>query len=96
MNPEFTALKIANRILDNSGGWYYDNCKVQLSLLNSAGLKTVILPHVEALSEKQILSAWSEAVRLAHGAKVDGLARNATAYAVQCFKTQLTEMKAKK
>ena len=89
MNPTFTALKIANRIMANETGWHYDNCKVDLAKLKSSSLQTVILPFVGQLSEAKILSAWSSAVRLAHAAKVDKLARNATAYAVQCFKQQL-------
>lgn len=89
MNPNFTALKLANRILANETGWHYDNCKVELARLKSSSLQTVILPFVKQLSEAKILSCWANAVRLAHAAKVDKLARNATAYAVECFKQQL-------
>jgi hypothetical protein len=88
-NPAFAALKLANRIIANETGWHYDNCKVDGDRLNPASLQTVILPFVERLSEKKILSCWSQAVHQAHAAKVDKLARNATAYAVECFKQQL-------
>lgn len=91
MNPTFTALKLANRIMANETGWHYDNCKVDLVRLKSRSLQTVILPFVEQFTETKILSCWANAVRLAHAAKVDKLARDATAYAVQCFKTQLQE-----
>ena len=81
----------ANQIVSNQSGWHYDNCQVARAALNPAGLRTIIEPFARRLSEKQILSCWAEAVRLAHGAKVDRLARNATAYAVECFKSQLKE-----
>jgi uncharacterized protein YdaU (DUF1376 family) len=91
MNPTFTALKLANRIMANETEWHYDNCKVDLAKLKSRSLQTVILPFVEQLPEPKIMSCWANAVRLAHAAKVDKLARNATAYAVECFKQQLQQ-----
>jgi uncharacterized protein YdaU (DUF1376 family) len=101
MNPTFTALKLANRIISNETGWHYDNCKVDQARLKSTSLQTVILPFLarrseaetagDDLTEAQILSCWANAVRLAHAAKVDRLARNATAYAVECFKQQLQQ-----
>ena len=91
VNQSFIALKLANQIVSNQSGWHYDNCQVARAALNPAGLRTIIEPFARRLSEKQILSCWAEAVRLAHGAKVDRLARNATAYAVECFKSQLKE-----
>jgi hypothetical protein len=89
MNPTFTALKLANRIMANETGWHYDNCKVDPAKLKSSSLQTVILPVMGKLPEAKILACWATAVRLAHAARVDGLARDATAYAVACFKQQL-------
>jgi uncharacterized protein YdaU (DUF1376 family) len=88
MNPTFIALKLANRIIANQTGWHYDNCKVDPARLKSSSLQTVILPFVGQFSEAKILARWATAVRAAHAAKVDGLARNATAYAIECFKSQ--------
>lgn len=91
MSPTFTALKLANQIISNGTAWHYDNCKVDIAKLKSSSLRTVIEPFIGQLAESQILSCWSNAVRLAHAAKVDQLAHNATAYAVECFKNQLKE-----
>lgn len=88
-NCSFKSLAIANRILANESGWHYDNCKVDLARLKASSLQTIIMPHTGRLTDQKIFAAWKEAVRLAHGAKVDNLARDATPYAVQCFKEQL-------
>jgi uncharacterized protein YdaU (DUF1376 family) len=91
MNPTFTALKLANRIISDDPPWFYDNCKVELAKLKPRSLQTIIEPFVGQLAESKILACWSTAVLLAHSAKVDKLARNATPYAVECFKQQLQQ-----
>jgi uncharacterized protein YdaU (DUF1376 family) len=90
-NPTFTALKLANRIISDDPPWFYDNCKVELARLKPRSLQTIIEPFIGQLAESKILACWSTAVRLAHSAKVDKLARNATPYAVECFKQQLQQ-----
>lgn len=85
----FRALAAANLIISNSSSWHYDNCKVQITELSSRSLASVIEPFIENFSNDKLLKAWHEAVRIAHSATVDGLARNPTAYAIQCFKEQL-------
>jgi len=92
-NSTFIALKLTNRILSNNPPWHYDNCKVELARLKSRSLQTIIEPFAGKLSENQILLYWTAAVRLAHSAKVDRLARDATPYAVECFKQQLQQQK---
>jgi uncharacterized protein YdaU (DUF1376 family) len=90
-SPAFRALKTANLILSNSTGWFYDNCKVKIEKLSSQSLSTVIEPFVltKGFDEKKVLKKWNEAVRTAHAAAVDGLARNPTAYCIECFREQL-------
>ncbi|HVU07828.1 MAG TPA: DUF1376 domain-containing protein [Verrucomicrobiae bacterium] len=86
------ALQIAHHIIGNSSGWHYDNCKVQIGELSSRSLASVIEPFLKRIADNQkFLRAWQEAARIAHGAAVDGLARNPTAYAIQCFKEQITK-----
>jgi len=87
----FAALRLANDILFDRAGWSYDNCKVDIKKLKSSSLSTVIEPFVDKIKPGKILAMWHRAVTTAHGAKVDGLAKDPTAYAVQCFKNQLTE-----
>lgn len=91
-NRTFTALTLANRICANQDDWDYDNCKVKLARLNAPGLRSVIEPFAEQLTTNKILNCWKRAVFTAHGAKVDGLAKDATAYAVSCFKSNLNEL----
>ena len=90
--PTFVALKLANQILANETEWAYDNCKVDPKQLSAASLRSVIEPFANVVTDRVILSTWNNAVTLAHSAKVDGLAKDATAYAVQCFKNQLQEL----
>lgn len=90
----FRALKVSNLIIANLTAWHYDNCKVQLADLSPRSLASVIEPFLEKISDdKTFFKAWHEAVRIAHSASVDGLARNPTAYAIQCFKEQLINIK---
>lgn len=91
-NSTFKALTLANRIVSNQDEWHYDNCKVNRDRLNAAGLRSVIEPYTARVVPKQILAAWGRAVTAAHGAKVDGLAKDPTAYAVTCFKTELNQL----
>lgn len=91
-NRTFAALTLANRICSNQDGWHYDNCKVKLDRLNPPGLRSVIEPFAETVTGPKILKCWKDAVFTAHGAKVDGLAKDATAYAVSCFKSNLNEL----
>lgn len=86
----FRALKIANLIVSNSTAWHYDNCKVSLEELSNRSLASVIEPFLDTVpDDKTFFKAWQQAVNIAHGASVDGLARNPTAYAIQCFKEQI-------
>lgn len=84
---------MANRIISNSDAWHYDNCKVRDTELKSKPLASLIEPHVGRLTEDKIVRAWQVAVTVAHGAHVDGLARDATKYCVQVFKEKLKEAK---
>lgn len=88
----FRALKLANHIVSNLTGWHYDNCKVQVADLSNRSLASVIEPFLKRISDEKLIAAWHEAVRIAHGASVDGLAHNATAYAIQCFKEQAAKL----
>ena len=88
-NSSFDALKLANRILSNEGGWDYDNCKVKPDMFNSRSLRSVIEPFIGKKTDDEILRAWNKAVKTTHASKVDGLAKNAAAYAIQCFKNNL-------
>lgn len=92
VNQSFVALQVANRICANTDGWSYDNCKVAVGQLKANSLRSLIEPFTGQLKEKQIVAAWQRAVFKAHGAKVDRLAKNATAYAVQCFKNELEQL----
>lgn len=85
------ALKVANRIISNQDSWSYDNCKVDVSKLKSKPLASVIEPYADKLTETQIVNAWIDAVFVAHGAQVDGLANNPTAYCVTVFKEKLKQ-----
>ncbi len=86
----FRALQLANLIIGNSTAWHYDNCKVEIAELSSRSLASVIEPFIKKFPDDgKLAAAWHEAVRIAHGAAVDGLARNPTGYAIQCFKEQM-------
>lgn len=89
VNIGFVALKVANRIISNQDSWSYDNCKVDVNKLKSKPLASVIEPHAGKLTENQIIKAWIDAVFVAHGAQVDGLANNATAYCITVFKEKM-------
>lgn len=93
VNKGFVGLRVANRIISNSDAWHYDNCKVRDTELKSKPLASVIEPHVGRLTEDKIVRAWQVAVTVAHGAHVDGLARDAAKYCVQVFKEKLKEAK---
>jgi len=85
----FRAIAVANRILANESGWDYDNCKVKRGSLKTTSLATVIEPWIDKRTQDQLLRSWNDAVRRANGAKVDGIAKNPTAYAVACFRDLL-------
>jgi uncharacterized protein YdaU (DUF1376 family) len=86
-NISFDAVALANRIISNKDGWHYDNCKVLSTGLKTRPLASVIEPMLEAgKSGDEIIRGWCKAVYIAHGATVDGLAKNPVAYAIQTFK----------
>jgi uncharacterized protein YdaU (DUF1376 family) len=89
-NISFDSVKIANRIIANADGWEYDNCKVRRANLKTKPLASLIEPALAiGASESRIIKAWQEAVRVAHGSKVDGMANDPLAYCIGVFKDQL-------
>lgn len=92
-NISFDSVCLANRILTNSDEWHYDNCKVDLHKLKTKPLASVIEPGLaRGLSKEKIVSCWGSAVKIAHGANVDGLAGNPTAYCIAVFKEEMAKL----
>ncbi|HTQ49625.1 MAG TPA: hypothetical protein VMJ12_02860 [Candidatus Acidoferrales bacterium] len=88
----FALKRIAREIVSNDHGWSYDNCKVDPANIVAASLVTVLRPFIGKIDEDSIHQAWAEAVRRAHGAVVDGVAKSAAKYCIGCFKDQLKEV----
>lgn len=86
-----SADRIAKDISSDRQNWSYDNCKVLPANIVAASIKTILEQHADGLNEKQIHDCWREAVERSHRAAVDGLADDPAAYAVTCFKEQLSK-----
>lgn len=93
MNSRVQAIRIANRIVANEDGWWYDNCKVRIEGLSAASLTTVIFRVLERQTEPDIIRAWMGAVYDAHGAVTDRMARDGVRYVVGCFQKRLNQVR---
>ena len=97
MSIHFTSIQLANLIISNSTCWYYDNCKVPISCLETLPLASIIEAYLP-LDQKRVLGAWDLAVYHAHGAatdyhRTDLAIKNSLAYCIQIFRKNLSALK---
>lgn len=84
----FDCVRMANEIISDRWGWWWDNCKVKPSDFKTRPLASVIEAFLPK-SETEIQAAWIRAVKIAHAAAVDGLIKdNAAGYCIQCFRDE--------
>jgi hypothetical protein len=88
---DLSRARLAQDIVNNRHGWYYDNCELHPQDLIAASLRTILKPCVGQLPEARIVAAWAETATRTHRAVVDGMEIKTSlgAYAVGIFKEQL-------
>jgi uncharacterized protein YdaU (DUF1376 family) len=85
--------RVSREIVTNARGWNYDNHKLSLDDLSQAGLVGALKGYVERVTDEQAHEAWQEASTRTHRAMVDGMPISSkAAYAVGCWKEQLTNI----
>lgn len=68
---EQNVTRIANDLVKNSGGWFYDNCRVKPEMFDLRSMITVLRGYMGQVQECSVRPAFAEAVTITHQKCVD-------------------------